>query len=99
MINPSLLDVLKENEKVDMEQYSAIVAIQNMEGFLSKNKKSLSLKELRKKGNLSQEQYAELELAEIFIPALSRFQPEELDSLFEEDIKDIKKNKKEKGLP
>jgi hypothetical protein len=99
MINPSLLDVLKENEKVNMEQYSAIVAIQNMEGFLSKNKKGLSLKELRKKGNLSQEQVAELELAEIYLPAISRFQPGELDILFEEDIKDIKKNKKEKGLP
>jgi septum formation inhibitor MinC len=99
MINPSLLNVLKENEKINTDEYASIVAIKNMQGFISANKTGIPFRELRKNENLSQEQVAELELAEIFIPALSRFQPEELDSLFEEDIKDIKKNKKEKGLP
>jgi len=98
MINPSLLDVLKENEKVDTDTYASIIAIKNMQGFLSANKVGVPFRELRKNENLSQEQVAELELAEIFIPALARFQKEELDILFEEDIKDIKKNKKEKGL-
>ena len=98
MINPSLTDILKEKQKVNVGEYPTAVAIKNISGFLVKNKGMQTFEDLKNMEGLTQEEYADIELAEIYLPLLARFKEGELDTLFKEDIKDILANKKKKGL-
>mgnify|MGYP003153934125 CR=1 FL=1 len=98
MIKPSLIDVLKENRKVDTDEFAVAVAIKNMEGFISKPQVLKDLQSAEALGNLSTEDAAFLDLISIYTPLLARFQGDELLQLIEEDIKDVVNNKKNKGL-
>jgi HKD family nuclease len=98
MIKPSLLDVLKENRKVDTDEFEVAVAIKNMEGFVSRPQALMDLQSSKAKGTLSTEEQATLDLVAIYSPLLARFTGDELLQLIEEDIKNLVNEKKQKGL-
>ena len=98
MIKPSLLDVLKENRKVDTDEFAVAVAIKNMEGFVNRPQALIDLQSAKTKGSLSTEEQATLDLVSIYTPLLARFKGDELLQLIEEDIKNLVNEKKQKGL-
>lgn len=98
MIKPSLLDVLKENRKVDTDEFAVAVAIKNMEGFISRPQYMEELIQLSKESQLSTEDQSQLDLMGIYFPLFARFENDELLKYIEDDIKEIINNKKNKGL-
>ena len=75
MLSPSLLDVLKENEKVNLDDSSMVVAIEDAIGFVEEQSNMNVFEQLRMKENITEEEKASIELAEVYLPILARFQP------------------------
>tara|TARA_R100000963_G_C4623275_1_gene90190 strand:+ start:682 stop:981 length:300 start_codon:yes stop_codon:yes gene_type:complete len=98
MFNTSLLDVLKENEKVKLEDSSMIVSIEDALGFAEKQNNINIFEQLRSKENLTQKEQSTIDLAEIYLPALARFKPGEIMEYLHADAQDIRDNKMKKGL-
>jgi len=98
MITPSLMDVLKENEKLPVESSDTMVSIENILGFVEHQDSKNIFNHLREKENLSQTQLASLDMAEIYLPALIRFKPGEIEEYLKKDVEDIRKNKMKRGL-
>ena len=98
MITPSLIDVLKENEKLPIENFPTMVSIEKIAGFIKQQDSENIFKKLREEGNLSQREQASLDLAEVYLPALSRFKPGEIEEYFKQDIESIRQDKMERGL-
>ena len=98
MFNTSLLDVLKENEKVRLEDSSIIVSIEDALGFVEKQGNINIFEQLRSKENLTQKEQSTIDLAEIYLPALARFKPGEIMEYLHADAQDIRDNKMKKGL-
>tara|TARA_R100001530_G_scaffold34788_1_gene27207 strand:+ start:679 stop:978 length:300 start_codon:yes stop_codon:yes gene_type:complete len=98
MFNTSLLDVLKENEKVRLEDSSIIVSIEDALGFVEKQGNINIFEQLRSKENLTQKEQSTIDLAEIYLPALARFKPGEIMEYLHADAQAIRNNKMKKGL-
>ena len=98
MLSPSLLDVLKENEKVSLDDSSMVVAITDAVGFIEEHGNKNIFQKLRIQENLTQKEQSTLEIAEIYLPALARFQPGEIMEYLHADAEDIRENKMKKGL-
>ena len=98
MLTPSLIDVLKENEKINLEDSSMVVAIEDVVGFVEEHGNKNIFQKLRMQENLTQKEQSTLELAEIYLPALARFQPGEIMEYLHADAQDIRENKMKKGL-
>tara|TARA_R100000656_G_scaffold11151_1_gene11841 strand:- start:1356 stop:1655 length:300 start_codon:yes stop_codon:yes gene_type:complete len=98
MFNTSLLDVLKENEKVRLEDSSIVVSIEDALGFVEKQGNINIFEQLRSKENLTQKEQSTIDLAEIYLPALARFKPGEIMEYLHADAQDIRDNKMKKGL-
>ena len=98
MLSPSLLDVLKENEKVSLDDSSMLVAITDAVGFIEEHGNKNIFQKLRMQENLTQKEQSTLEIAEIYLPALARFQPGEIMEYLHADAEDIRENKMKKGL-
>ena len=98
MLSPSLLDVLKENEKVSLDDSSMVVAITDAVGFIEEHGNKNIFQKLRMQENLTQKEQSTLEIAEIYLPALARFQPGEIMEYLHADAEDIRQNKMKKGL-
>jgi len=98
MLSPSLLDVLKENEKVNLDDSSMVVAITDAVGFIEEHGNKNIFQKLRMQENLTQKEQSTLEIAEIYLPALARFQPGEIMEYLHADAEDIRENKMKKGL-
>jgi len=98
MLTPSLIDVLKENEKINLEDSSMVVAIEDVVGFVEEHGNKNIFQKLRMQENLTQKEQSTLELAEIYLPALARFQPGEIMEYLLADAQDIRENKMKKGL-
>jgi len=97
MLSPSLLDVLKENEKVNLDDSSMVVAIEDAIGFVEEQSNMNVFEQLRMKENITEEEKASIELAEVYLPILARFQPGEIMEYLDSDAKDIRDNKMERG--
>jgi len=98
MLSSSLIDVLKENEKINLEDSSMVVAIEDVVGFVEEHGNKNIFQKLRMQENLTQKEQSTLELAEIYLPALARFQPGEIMEYLLADAQDIRENKMKKGL-
>ena len=98
MLSPSLLDVLKENEKASLDDSSMVVAITDAVGFIEEHGNKNIFQKLRMQENLTQKEQSTLEIAEIYLPALARFQPGEIMEYLHADAEDIRENKMKKGL-
>ena len=98
MLTPSLIDVLKENEKINLEDSSMVVAIEDVVGFVEEHGNKNIFQKLRMQENLTQKEQSTLEIAEIYLPALARFQPGEIMEYLLADAQDIRENKMKKGL-
>ena len=98
MLTPSLIDVLKENEKINLEDSSMVVAIEDVVGFVEEHGNKNIFQKLRMQENLTQKEQSTLELAEIYLPALARFLPGEIMEYLHADAQDIRENKMKKGL-
>ena len=98
MITPSLMDVLKENEKLPVESSSTMISIENVLGFVDQQGIGNIFNHLRENENISQTQRASLDIAEVYLPALTRFKPGEIDAYLKKDVEYIRKNKMERGL-
>jgi|TARA_R100001530_G_C4296541_1_gene149381 hypothetical protein len=98
MLNPSLLNVLKENQKIHTEEHPTAFAVEGMSGFINRTEKAKILQEIANNPNATQEERAELELVQVYLPALSRFKEGELPELFEADIKHLLEEKEKKGI-
>jgi len=98
MLSPSLLDVLKENEKVSLDDSSMVVAITDAVGFIEEHGNKNIFQKLRMQENLTQKEQSTLEIPEIYLPALARFQPGEIMEYLHADAEDIRENKMKKGL-
>ena len=98
MFNSSLIDVLKENEKVRLDDSSMVVAIEDAVGFVEEHGNKNIFQKLRMQENLTQKEQSTLEIAEIYLPALARFQPGEIMEYLHADAQDIRENKMKKGL-
>ena len=98
MFNTSLLDVLKENEKVQLDDSTMAVAIDEAIGFTQHYNNTNVFKRLKSAPNLTQKQQANIDLAEIYLPALARFKPGEIMEYLHADAKDIREEKEKKGL-
>lgn len=90
----SLLDVLKDNRKIDTEEFPMALAVEDMQGFVSRSR-SISKVDM---DTLETDEKAELEIMQIYVPLFARFQPKEIEQLFNADIKSILAEKKRKGL-
>ena len=98
MFNSSLMDVLKENEKVSLDDSSIVVAIEDAVGFVEEHGNKNVFEKLRMQEDLTQKEQSTLDLAEIYLPALARFQPGEIMEYLLADAQDIRENKMKKGL-
>ena len=98
MFNTSLLDVLKENEKVQLDDSTMVVAIEEAIGFTKHHNNINIFERLKSSPDLTQKQLANIELAEIFMPALARFKPGEVMDYLHADAKAIRDNKEKEGL-
>ena len=97
MLSPSLLDVLKENEKVRLDDSSIVVAIEDAVGFVEEQSNMNVFEQLRMKENLTQRERSSIELAEVYLPVLARFKPGEIMEYIDADVKDIRNNKMKRG--
>jgi hypothetical protein len=98
MFTPSLLDVLKENEKITSDDSDIIDDIKDAVGFIGKQDGVNVFQQLRSKENLTENESSTLDLAEVFLPALARFKPGEVMDMLHNDAKKIRDDKKKKGL-
>ena len=98
MFNPSLLDVLKENEKITLDDSDITDDIKDAVGFIDKQSGVNVFQQLRSKENLTEKESSTLDLAEVFLPALARFKPGEIMEYFHNDAREIRDFKKKKGL-
>ena len=64
MLDPSLLDVLKENQKIHTEEHPTAFAVEGMSGFINRTEKAKILQEIANNPNATQEERAELELVQ-----------------------------------
>tara|TARA_R110002153_G_scaffold165752_1_gene318265 strand:+ start:2094 stop:2387 length:294 start_codon:yes stop_codon:yes gene_type:complete len=97
MLNSSLMDVLKENEKVSLDDSSMAVAIEDAVGFVKEQSNMNVFEQLRTKENLTQKEQSSIDLAEVFLPALARFKPGEIMEYLHEDAQKIRNDKRERG--
>tara|TARA_R110000824_G_scaffold71595_2_gene183019 strand:+ start:1879 stop:2172 length:294 start_codon:yes stop_codon:yes gene_type:complete len=97
MLSPSLLDVLKENEKVNLDDSSMAVAIEDAVGFVKEQSNMNVFEQLRTKENLTQKEESTIDLAEVYIPALARFKPGEIIEYLQEDAQKIRDDKRKRG--
>ena len=98
MFNPSLLDVLKENEKITLDDSDITDDIKDAVGFIDKQSGVNVFQQLRRKENLTEKESSTLDLAEVFLPALARFKPGEIMEYLHNDAREIRDFKKKKGL-
>ena len=98
MLNPSLLDILRKNQKVDIEEFPSAVAIKTMIGFIKRNNTINPFEEIKNNPNSTREDIANAELAEVYLPALLRFKEGEIMEIFAKDIESILEYKEKKGL-
>ena len=98
MLTTSLLDVLKENEKITLDDSGIIDDIKDAVGFIGKQDGVNVFQQLRSKENLTENESSTLDLAEVFLPALARFKPGEVMEYIHNDAKKIRDDKKKKGL-
>ena len=59
------MDVLKENEKVSLDDSSMIVAIEDAVGFVEEQSNMNVFEQLRTKENLTQKEQSSIDLAEV----------------------------------
>ena len=97
MLNSSLMDVLKENEKVSLGDSSMAVAIEDAVGFVKEQSNMNVFEQLRTKENLTQKEQSSIDLAEVYLPALARFKPGEIMEYLHEDAQKIRNDKRERG--
>jgi len=97
MLNSSLIDVLKENEKVRLDDSSMVVAIEDAVGFVEEQSNMNVFEQLRMKENLTQRERSSIELAEVYLPVLARFKSGEIMEYIDADAKDIRNNKMKRG--
>tara|TARA_R110002051_G_scaffold82848_1_gene147308 strand:- start:1133 stop:1426 length:294 start_codon:yes stop_codon:yes gene_type:complete len=97
MFNSSLMDVLKENEKVSLDDSSMIVAIEDAVGFVEEQSNMNVFEQLRTKENLTQKEQSSIDLAEVYLPALARFKPGEIMEYLHEDAQKIRNDKRKRG--
>jgi hypothetical protein len=97
MLNSSLMDVLKENEKVSLDDSSMAVAIEDAVGFVKEQSNMNVFEQLRTKENLTQKEQSSIDLAEVYLPALARFKPGEIMEYLHEDAQKIRNDKRERG--
>ena len=98
MFNSSLLGVLKENTKVDTDDYPMAETIEEAQGFVHRMEKRNILNDIANDPNASQKDKAQVELIKIYTLALSRFKEGELEELFTNDIENILEDKRQRGL-
>ena len=91
------MDVLKENEKVSLDDSSMVVAIEDAVGFVQEQSNMNVFEQLRTKENLTQKEQSSIDLAEVFLPALARFKPGEIMEYLHEDAQKIRNDKRERG--
>jgi len=96
MLTPSLIDILKENEKVKLDDSSIAVSIEDVIGFAKEQNNINIFEQLRMKENLTEKERSAIELAEIYLPAFARFKPGEVMEYLHADVQDIKKNTMER---
>ena len=97
MFNSSLMDVLKENEKVSLDDSSMVVAIEDAVGFVQEQSNMNVFEQLRTKENLTQKEESSIDLAEVYLPALARFKPGEIMEYLHEDAQKIRNDKRKRG--
>jgi len=97
MFNSSLMDVLKENEKVSLDDSSMVVAIEEAVGFVKEQSNMNVFEQLRTKENLTQKEQSSIDLAEVYLPALARFKPGEIMEYLHEDAQKIRNDKRKRG--
>ena len=97
MLSSSLIDVLKENEKVNLDDSSMVVAIEDAVGFVEEQSNINVFEQLRMKENLTQKEESSIDLAEVYLPALARFKPGEIMEYLHADAQDIRNNKMKRG--
>ena len=90
MLTPSLMDVLKENEKVRLDDSTVAVSIKDAIGFIKEQNNINIFDQLRMKENLTEKEKSSIELAEIYLPVFARFEPGEIMKYLNEDIQKIK---------
>ena len=97
MFNSSLMDVLKENEKVSLDDSSMVVAIEEAVGFVEEQSNMNVFEQLRTKENLTQKEESSIDLAEVYLPVLARFKPGEIMEYLHEDAQKIRNDKRKRG--
>lgn len=91
------MDVLKENEKVSLDDSSMVVAIEEAVGFVEEQSNMNVFEQLRTKENLTQKEESSIDLAEVYLPVLARFKPGEIMEYLNEDTQKIRNDKRERG--
>jgi len=91
------MDVLKENEKVSLDDSSMVVAIEEAVGFVKEQSNMNVFEQLRTKENLTQKEQSSIDLAEVYLPALARFKPGEIMEYLHEDAQKIRNDKRKRG--
>jgi|TARA_Y100000310_G_scaffold248989_1_gene254979 uncharacterized protein YqeY len=94
MLNPSLIDVLKENEKVEIEEYPSASMIM---GFIDRPQEVNIIERIENDPDATQKEKQQLEILKVYLPAIARFKEGELQELFERDIEDIVRDKEQRG--
>jgi hypothetical protein len=97
MLSSSLIDVLKENEKVNLDDSSMVVAIEDAVGFVEEQSNMNVFEQLRTKENLTQKEQSSIDLAEVYLPALARFKPGEIMEYLHADAQQIRNDKRKRG--
>ena len=98
MFNTSLRDVLKENEKVTLDDSPIVDSIEDALGFIKENGNTDAFAQLRMKKDITDKEKSTIDLAEVFLPALARFKPGEIMEYLTNDAREIREYKKKKGL-
>jgi len=91
------MDVLKENEKVSLDDSSMVVAIEEAVGFVEEQSNMNVFEQLRTKENLTQKEESSIDLAEVYLPVLARFKPGEIMEYLHEDTQKIRNDKRKRG--
>ena len=78
MFNTSLRDVLKENEKVTLDDSPIVDSIEDALGFIKENGNTDAFAQLRMKKDITDKEKSTIDLAEIFLPALALLRQERL---------------------
>ena len=97
MFNTSLRDVLKENEKVTLDDSPIVDSIEDALGFIKENGNTDAFAQLRMKKDITDKEKSTIDLAEVFLPALARFKPGEIMEYLHSDSEDIRNNKEQRG--